>query len=311
MYYLNRPVWFGIAVGVLLVVQKFEPPRAGKTLYLGRSYFGVHRVIDDQLGRHWLMHGTTTHGIQVRAADRPAEWCTPLTYYYPTGPLGDVFRAYRAGLPEGNTSAENAPTNHVALVGLGAGAAACYWQPGDDFTFYEIDPVVIQVAESPDYFTYLSGCTGKHQILVGDGRLRLKEAEDRAYRMIVLDAFSSDAIPVHLITREAIALYLSKLSDDGLLAFHISNSHLDLAPVLADLAADANLVCYLRRDDHVGDEESSLGKTPSTWAVLARRRERIDALVQNSQWRDITPARPGTPWTDDFSNIVGILKWWE
>jgi MFS family permease len=297
-HFINRPRWFAAVIGTLFIVSPFINQSDEEQLYLGRSFFGVHRVLADKQGRNWLRHGTTIHGVQFR---QPARQCQPLSYYHRNGPLGDVFRTF-----SGKQAKE-----HVALIGLGAGASACYQQPGQKLTIYEIDPLVVKLAENEEFFTYLSNCTkGDYDVVLGDARLKLSEAADGEYGLIVFDAFSSDAIPVHLLTREAIALYLSKLTDDGVLAFHISNKHLDLNRVVAELAADAGLVCRIKVDALVSNEEwNATGKTASTWAVLARRESDLLGLAKDPRWAAVAHSRPPRPWTDDFSNLVGIIRW--
>ena len=149
----------------------------------------------------------------------------------------------------------------MAIVGLGAGSLACYAEPGQGWTFYEIDPAVVRIARDPRFFTYLKDCRARSQdVVVGDARLRLRDAPDGGYGLIVLDAFSSDAIPMHLLTREALRLYRDKLADGGLIAFHISNRYLDLAPVLGALARDAGLIDRIRRDRDISPEQAKAGQ---------------------------------------------------
>ncbi|MGE3315859.1 MAG: spermidine synthase, partial [Planctomycetaceae bacterium] len=234
LYFADRPRLFALGVGAVLLAGKMFPPNTGAVLYNDRSFFGVLWVQHTDLGRV-LLHGTTKHGVQSNELSRQ---CEPLSYYWRGGTLGQVFQ-----------SIKKPSSNEVAVVGLGAGATVCYRDLGYRFTFYEIDPLVRDIAENPKYFTYLSDCgRGDYEIILGDGRLKLAEADDGRYGMICFDAFSSDSIPMHLLTREALAMYLDKLSPDGTLVFHISNRHLDLRPVLAALAADANLVCMYGDD---------------------------------------------------------------
>jgi spermidine synthase len=266
-------------------------------LYTGRGYFGVHRVLANRdpegLVYHHLVHGSTIHGRQARSDSRR---CEPLTYYHRSGPLGDVF----AALPE-------KPNRRVAIVGLGTGAMVCYARPGDVFTFYEIDPLVREIAQTPEYFSFLSDCRqGQYEIVLGDGRLQLAAADQR-YGVMIFDAFSSDAVPVHLLTREAITLYERRLDPSGLLVFHASNTHLDLARVLAALAADLKLACVVRADVQLTPEEFRTGKASSTYVVLARSRANLGALATHPRWHS-PRVPPGTPvWTDDSSNILGAL----
>jgi len=197
------------------------------------------------------------------------------------------------------------PNSRVAVIGLGVGAMASYSQPGQQWTFYEINPDVINIARS-QYFTYLQNCArGSLNVVEGDARLNLENAQAGHYGLIVLDAFSSDAIPLHLITQQALDLYLSKLAEDGILAFHISNRSLDLKPILADLAKSRNLECIGFDDLNPGSFE---GKDPSQWVVMARSSQEISNLSINSQWQPFSGSG-GRVWSDDFSNIIRAIRW--
>jgi spermidine synthase len=218
-----------------------------------------------------------------------------LTYYHRTGPIGQVFEAFgaRPARPD------------VAIVGLGAGSLACYAEPDQGWTFYEIDPAVVRIARDPRYFTYLKDSRARSQdVVVGDARLRLRDAPDGGYGLIVLDAFSSDAIPMHLLTREALRLYRAKLADGGLIAFHISNRYLDLAPVMGALARDAGLIERIRRDGEVSTLQAKLGKFPSDWVVMAAREEDLGPLRGDPRWETAMVRPDEEVWTDDFSNII-------
>jgi hypothetical protein len=230
----------------------------------------------------------------------PARHHEPVSYYFHNGPVGQLFAAL-AGTDS---------VRKVAVVGLGTGTLACYGQQGQEFTFFEIDPVVEQLARDPRYFTFLRDCPPTVKIVLGDARLSLKNAPDRQYDLIVLDAFSSDAIPMHLLTREALNLYLAKLSDTGILAFNISNRFLDLHLVLANLARDAGLACYGEDDLQISDADEKQGKFTSSWVVMARRGSDLGKLLQDARWA----ALPGRPemrvWADDFSNLLGVIRWY-
>ena len=296
--FVKRPVRFGLGLVALLVAGYFYTSALGRSLLVDRNFFGVLRVTVDDNGQYrQLVHGHTLHG---RQSLRPSQSTEPLAYYYRTGPIGQVFDSFNSA---GTNSA-------VAVIGLGAGSLASYGRTEQNWTFYEINPAVERIARDPRYFTLLSqSAASKLSVVLGDARLRLAEAPDRQYRLIVLDAFSSDAIPIHLVTREALALYLSKLADDGILAFHISNRRLDLRPVLAKLARDARLTCLVRDDSSVSAAEQAIGKTASRWAIMARQREDLGALATDPRWKsaEINP-RVGL-WTDDFSNILSVLQW--
>jgi len=295
---VDRPIRFGLGLGGILIGGWFYLGPHGKTLHVERNFFGVARVTVGQDGRlHYFVHGNTLHGQQF--VD-PGRQCEPLAYYHRSGPLGAIFNSFQNG---------GAPPR-VAVVGLGAGSTACYAKPDEQWTFYEIDPVVIRIARNTNFFSYLQHCAKTEaRVVVGDARLRLGEAAPRHYGLIVLDAFSSDAIPVHLLTREALALYLSKLADGGLLAFHISNRYLDLEPVLADLAGQGKLMSRHWDDWNVTPEESANGKEESHWVVMARRESDLGYLSRKAQWLPLEGRSPPQVWTDDFSNLLGVFKW--
>jgi hypothetical protein len=261
-----------------------------------RSFFGVHRVqTAEQQSMRVLLHGTTVHGAQY--AD-PAKRRTHLLYYHRAGPFGQLFDAY-AGLPQ---------TQHAALVGLGTGALACYRQPGQDWTFYEIDPVVLSLARDSGLFHYLGDCAPDAPIVLGDARLSLRTAPAHRFGLILVDAFSSDAIPIHLLTREALAGYLGTLAPNGILAVHISNRYLDLAPVLAGIARDAGLAGrhqFYRPAARLAQGRQSI---PAEMVVLAREESTLAPLDVSGTWRPIGSIPPANTWTDDYSNIVGAIR---
>jgi hypothetical protein len=284
--------------GAMLILNQFEPPFAGTTRWVDRSFFGVHRVMSaDVVQETRLLHGSTVHGIQ--SAVRPSE---PLAYYARSGPLGEIFSL----LPE-------AKTDHVGVVGLGAGAIAAYSKlpsGGErEITFYEIDPLVIQIATDPKYFTFLSDAgISADDIVLGDGRAELASRDSAPLDGLVLDAFSSDAIPMHLLTRESLAVYRSQLSQQGWVAFHISNRHLNLADILGGLAADANWVAYWRTSSPT-EEEMNQGIAVAQYVILAADRSVLEPLVARGDWKPIHD--PGLPfWTDDYSNLLDVLGWW-
>jgi spermidine synthase len=242
-----------------------------------------------------LFHGGTAHGAQ--SLD-PGRACEPLAYYTRSGPVGQLFQAFH-GSPV---------LSNVAVVGLGAGVLAAYQQPSRQFTFYEIDPAIVHLARDGRYFTYLPKCAPTARVVLGDARLALRAAPAHGYGMIVLDAFSGDSVPVHLLTREALVLYLDKLAPGGVLAFHVSNRYLDLHGVLAALARDAGLFCLRNDDAEVSASELREGKFASWWVVMARHPDDLDALRGDSGWTILQAAPGARPWTDDYSNIVSILK---
>ena len=299
--FVERPLRLGLGLGLVAIV---IPPMllgaaAGGPLAQGRSFYGVYRIHRDATGQYMrLSHGTTLHGSQGLDPARRRE---PLAYFTRGGPIGQVFEAINA----------SAPPRSVGVVGLGAGSLACYAEPGQRFVFYEIDPAIAAIASDTRYFSFLDDARRRGaqiQIVLGDARLTLRD-EPRRHDLLILDAFSSDAIPIHLLTREALGVYLARLADGGLLALHISSRHLDLEPIVAALAADAGLVGRLGNDAKISAEQQDLGRKPSTWVVLARHETDLHALRSDPRWRPLHP-RPGIEaWTDDFSNILQVMKW--
>lgn len=288
--------FFGLVVMSFAITAFWRPGIA--PIETARSFFGVHRVAEIADGKaRILYHGTTIHGAQRLRNDdgTPVEGPPePLTYYYPGGPLAEAIGATRAA---------HGALGHVAIVGLGSGSLACHRKAGELWTFFEIDPVVIRMARDPRLFTFLSSCAPDAPVVVGDARLTLEAAPDR-YDLIVLDAFSSDSIPVHLLTREALAGYLSKLSPHGVIVAHISNRHLDLAPVVANVARSQGLVTFLREDDSAGGLMTTF---TANARVVVMAREAADTGSVAQSWTPLHPDRTSALWTDDYSNILGIM----
>jgi hypothetical protein len=193
-------------------------------------------------------------------------------------------------------------TRRVAAVGLGTGTLACYGRKGEDWTFYEIDPAVEEIARDPDYFTFLRDCPAK--VVLGDARLSLAREADGTLGLVILDAFSSDAIPIHLLTEQALRLYLAKLDQDGVMLIHISNRYVDLAPVLGNLAQAIGLAGALRQDA----EDKDNNRYGSDWAVLARRADTLAPLLKHDpRWRELPLSHAIGVWRDDHANLIGAL----
>jgi len=288
----GRPSRFALSLGAMLIAASWFD--GDPVLLRSRTFFGVYRVSLDRSGRHHeLAHGTTLHGMQ--ALD-PASRGEPLTYYHRTGPFGQALVKL----------AKRTPAQHIAVIGLGVGTLAAYVQPGQQWTFFEIDPEVERIARTDAYFSYLNACLRQCRVVLGDARLSLERDGESRYDLIVLDAFSSDAIPLHLLTREALSLYVSRLTPGGTLAFHISNAHLSLGPIIARLAADRGLVAI---DQHERMTASwPEGKTASHWAMLARTRGDLGDLNEDTRWSTLVATASTPLWTDDFSNILSVLN---
>ena len=281
----------------------------GELLFQGRSFFGVHRVVLHPSGSFTLLrHGSTIHGIQALRREGSAVLETlsrePTTYYARSGPLGDVIGLLR----------DERRIGSVAVVGLGAGTIAAYAAPGMTIDFFEIDPLVVQIAADRRLFTYLADAAsedrGRLVGTVGDGRLRLAERPPAAYDLVVIDAFASDSIPLHLITREAVAIYAERLRPGGLIAFNVSNRYFDLASPIQAIAADLGLAAAVRRDLDIPPAERERAKKESVWVAVGAAAE-IDALRRRQPAWEPIPARPGQPvWTDDYANLLGVFNGW-
>ncbi len=285
----GRPLRFGLGLAAIVLSGAFYAQGETHLVFAARSFYAVHRVTRDGPTTLKLASGNTLHGEQDLS---PAMRREPLTYYHHASPIGDVMKAW-AGSPG---------RRRVGVIGLGAGTLAAYSEPGERWTFFEIDPVVVEVAR--DRFTYLADARGEVNVVLGDGRLSLAAVPDGTFGLLVLDAFSSDAVPVHLLTREALALYLRKLGPGGLLAFHLSNRHLALGEIVAGGATAEGLV-GLSRAGGVTPAQESQGKSPSSWVVLARAASDLAPLAPFAGWRPLPHA--GRAWTDDASSLWSVL----
>jgi hypothetical protein len=241
-----------------------------------------------------MYHGTTLHGMQsLNEAKQPE----PLTYYHRTGPFGQAW----SELPYVRSASD------VAIVGLGVGSLASYVQPNQRWTFFEIDPAVERIARVKEYFTFLQACGARCQVVLGDARRSLARAHTPEYGVIVLDAFNSDAIPVHLMTDQAVALYLTRLAPRGVLVFHISNRHLRLGPVLARLARHNGLTALERAEGLPESAFKEHGWSPSDWMVMARDPSDMGDLAADPLWREPIVASSTPLWTDDYSDLVRVI----
>jgi hypothetical protein len=297
----KQPLGFALSAGVIIFLSLGVHSLSSHTLYQERTFFGVLAVrestLTDEQGQaetyHELFHGTTKHGAQRL----PAALSTiPLTYYSRPGPMGQLFKAYDA--VDQNW--------HIGIVGLGAGALACYAKPQQSWTLYEIDPLVVEIASNPLYFTYLSQCNKTAQMRIGDARLSLVQEPDHSFDLLVMDAFSSDAVPTHLLTEEAIKLYFQKLKPNGILAFHITNRHLALKKVLSIHAEHLHLAALL--EEFTAPDNMPL-VVATDWVAMAKQAQTLEPLQTGlGGWQKMPLYFDMRPWTDDFTNIVGIWK---
>jgi len=270
-----------------------------------RSYFGVYRVsLSEDNDYNVLTHGTTLHGAQrIRDDDgNLVTDTTPATYYYPASPLARSVEIVQQRLDA------KGEKGRFGIVGLGTGSISCYAKKDEHWRFFEIDPVVIDIAAKSTYFTFLANCQPKLDVVLGDARLTMAKEPDRSFDYMLVDAFSSDAIPVHLMTAEALQLYASKLKDDGILVLHISNRYLDLDSVLgATMPLVPQLKGMIVSDDKA---DGSYAENSSTIAVFAKDERALDAFRAIEGSGGFTPSKL-SPWTDDASDILGpFLSQW-
>lgn len=291
LIFMRRPIRMAYGGAALVFAALFAGSLTRNAVYFNRDFFGSVRVVDwEYKGERHFIHGTTIHGMQ--SLD-PALRSTAFAYYHPDGPIGDLFR-----------SREFPPGSQMGVVGLGAGSIAAYAKPGQQWTFYEIDPAVQRIAENPNLFTYLSDMKEPHQVVLGDARFSLQNT-DRTYDLLVLAAYSSATVPVHLLTREAFAVYLSRLRPGGIIVMHIGNRFLDLEPVVGGLAKDAGLASRIRTD--FGNPIIP-GRTMSQWVALARTESDLGPLATMENWVRLRVRDDLRVWTDDYSSVVAVLR---
>jgi len=265
-----------------------------------RTFFGVHKAerktVGDTIFRR-LLHGTTLHGLEMIQGPGPRG--VPLGYYHPRGPLGGLMRTFHESHPDGI---------RAGIVGLGTGAIAAYSHAGDSFTFYEIDPAVARIAADPDLFTFLGQASGDVRVELGDGRLLLErgaESGEPAFDVLMIDAFSSDAIPTHLLTVEAVGLYADRITSDGTIVMHISNRHLDLSGLLLNTAESLGLIALVNDDGVDQGYSDRTGHFSSTWVAITASEATAESLVRQGFDGYDRRRRPG-PWTDQSSDLLGV-----
>ncbi|MBS1716776.1 MAG: fused MFS/spermidine synthase [Armatimonadetes bacterium] len=269
----------------------------GKLLLAERSFYGAHQVVElnTVAGKFNRLHnGNIMHGMQDREEGHQRD---PVTYYNPKSGIGRVMAAFN-----------NTPRfDRFAVVGLGTGSMSAYGRAGQTIDFYELDPNVEKIARNPDYFSFISLCPAKVNVLIGDARLRMQEAPDGQYGLIVLDAFTSDAIPTHLITKEAVEMYMHKLRPDGILVFHVSNRYLDLAAIVRRLAKEENLAGVVMTSALTEADRDKM-YSDSSWIATARSVADLGPLMNDPIASSLDQERMGQLWTDDSTNLLQILK---
>ncbi|MBV8972547.1 MAG: fused MFS/spermidine synthase [Sphingomonadaceae bacterium] len=292
---IGRGGWFAVQVAALLLAAqgveelRVTSHRDART----RTFFGIYEVIDTPAART-LQHGTTLHGVQSR---RFGDRLRPTSYYAPGSGVGGILAAAPRLFDR---------ASRVGVVGLGAGTLACYAQPGQPWTFFEIDPAVQRIAQRQ--FTFLSGCAPRARIVIGDARLSLDRLPPNRFDILVVDAFASDSIPLHLMTREAFALYGRMLPADGVLMVHVSNRFLTLEPVVAAIVRSHGW-SGMRRDFQPGPAEVARGDAASTWLVVAKTPARLVTIrvAAGGAWSPLATEADVPAWSDDFASILPVI----
>ena len=334
LVYLARKDGFACALTMLfpMIAIQYNTISETNTLYRARTFYGIHEVTEqvlydgahDRLVKiHVIHHGTTIHGIQYLEPDLELE---PLGYYHFNGPCGMIMNTIKSMRPQGA---------RIGIMGLGSGAIAAHGREQDSITFFEIDPEVEAIARDTELFTFLEKAPAQIEVRLGDGRKLIQETEDAGepkFDLIHADAFSSDSIPTHLLTKEAINLYFDRLEDDGMVVLHISNRYLDLAPLVYELAMETTGIPPIILEDADVPEEQQLYRFASIWMVLVKdpytgieiaeraldqARERYPHITDPDQLQKLSMGGVYIPaeenrvrvWTDDYSNIISLIKW--
>jgi hypothetical protein len=296
---LNGDRWkiFATAVVALALIRLY-PADDGRVETV-RSFFGVHKIVVAPSGQyHVLMHGTTIHGAQKYLNDdgtpvtgRPE----PITYYHKDGGIGQAITAVR--------ERKGAPLK-VAVIGVGSGTLTCASQPGESWTFFEIDQTMVDTARDPKYFSYIQNCAPDLKPIIGDARLTFAREPDGIYDVIIVDAYSSDAIPIHLATEEAMKIYKDKLAPQGVVVMHVSNRHLELESVVVGIADANDLKSWVYNEDSGRDDEYIFA---TDVVVSARDEADVGTLASSDKWAETEPTDGQRVWTDDYSNILGAV----
>ena len=284
----------GLLAGTFVLTERIDG-----VIHRSRTFFGVLRVCDSANGpSRTLVHGGITHGVQL-VSDDPARRRIPLSYYAEAGPLGSIFQGLAAARP----------IHRVGVAGLGIGTVATYASSGQEFVFFEIDPEVVRIARDTRWFSFLADCRATVRVVEDDARLALAREPDDALDLLVIDAFTGDSVPTHLLTREAFALYGRKLAADGVLALHVSNKYLDFVPMVEALAADGGWMGIVARDVPPADA----ARIPSEWIALSRSLDTLKEVYARPtsdrwQWRPCAEAPAAAPWTDDRTAVIEALR---
>jgi hypothetical protein len=296
---VNADRWKVFAtVALSLALIRLYPSDDGRVETV-RSFFGVHKIVVTPHGQyHVLMHGTTIHGAQKFQNDdgspltgRPE----PISYYHKDGGIGRAITAIR--------ERKAAPLT-VAVIGVGSGTLSCATEPGESWKFFEIDQTMVDTARDPKYFSYISNCAPDLKPVIGDARLTFAKEPDGLYDLIIVDAYSSDAIPIHLATEEAMKIYKDKLAPQGAVVMHVSNRHLELASVIVGIADANDMKSWVYSEDSGRDDEYIFA---TSVVVSAREEADVGKLASSDVWTETEADENQRVWTDDYSNVLGAV----
>jgi hypothetical protein len=296
---VNADRWKVFAtVALSLALIRLYPSDDGRVETV-RSFFGVHKIVVTPHGQyHVLMHGTTIHGAQKFQNDdgspltgRPE----PISYYHKDGGIGRAITAIR--------ERKAAPLT-VAVIGVGSGTLSCASEPGESWKFFEIDQTMVDTARDPKYFSYIRNCEPDLKPVIGDARLTFAKEPDGLYDLIIVDAYSSDAIPIHLATEEAMKIYKDKLAPQGAVVMHVSNRHLELASVIVGIADANDMKSWVYSEDSGRDDEYIFA---TSVVVSAREEADVGKLASSDVWTETEADENQRVWTDDYSNVLGAV----
>jgi spermidine synthase len=289
----RRVLRFAVALAVLVATYHSLLPQfygSSSFTYTARDFFGVKGVkFDPGTNSRRLLHGDTLHGLESLDPELEGR---PLSYYHETGPVGDVMKMLSERFDQ-----------RIGVVGLGTGSMAGWTAPHRHITFFDIDPQVYDIATK--IFTFLPRCGANCDVVIGDGRLSIEKTSPASFDLLMLDAFNSDSIPAHLVSREAVQMYLTKLKSNGFLMFHVSNRYMDVESLVSAVVTDAGLVALVRHDD----EQQTPLKARSHFVVAASNTAALGSLNRDENWVKVIKPDRVEPWTDDYSNMLEILRW--
>jgi spermidine synthase len=298
-YLLDKRWLFSFLVAFILVLFPLGYHWGGgaydEVIYRDRNFFGIVKVANTKQGERILLHGTTNHGTQV--VGDPKFRLTPMSYYSENSPIRDVYSVLD----------KKGGEQKIGAIGLGIGVTACFKAPGRSIDYFEIDELVMNIAENPEWFTFLKDCGTPYKVILGDGRLTMAKQPDKNYDLIITDAFTSDNIPIHVMTLEALQMYFQKLKDDGIFLIHISNRFLDLEPVLYEASQALGIPAIVGMSDETEIKGTDIKAYASHWVVFTKNGDVIRQLREEG-WSEARPRKGVTVWTDQYSNIFRVLN---